>query len=362
MRYDTRLSIAGREIALDAPTYFIADIAANHDGDPERARALIHLAKQAGADCAKFQHFLARNIVSDYGFKAMGGRQSHQSKWNKSVFEIYEQYHCPRDWTDMLVAECRAAGIDFMTTPYDFAAIDAFAGPVPAFKVGSGDLSWPESLERMARTGKPILLATGASTMDEVERAAETILAHNRQLCLMQCNTNYTAALENFASINLNVLRTYALRWPGMVLGLSDHTLGPATVLGAVALGARVIEKHFTDDNAREGPDHHFAMNPATWRDMVDRTRELELALGSGIKRVEPNERDTVVIQRRAIRVRADLPDGLPAGTVLAPEHLEVLRPCPRDGFAPYDMDRVLGRTLTRHLPAGDHLRAADLA
>lgn len=357
MRYDTTLNLAGREIAPDQPTYFIADLAANHDGDPERAKALIYSAKEAGADCAKFQHFLAKDIVSDYGFRNMGGQQSHQSTWEKSVYEVYEQYHCPRDWTDMLVETCRDAGIDFMTTPYDFEAIDAFADVIPGYKVGSGDITWPASLARIASKGKPVMLATGATSMEEVEGAVETILQHSSQICLMQCNTNYTGDLENYRYINLNVLRSYALHWPGMVLGLSDHTFGHATVLGAVTLGARIVEKHYTDDNSRVGPDHHFAMNPDTWREMIDRTRELEYALGDGVKRVEENERETVVIQRRALRAKTDIS----AGTILTDDHLEALRPCPEDGLAPYRQTEVVGRAATRDIPAGDHLRWTDL-
>src|SRR5262249_13384674 len=134
-------------------------------------------------------------------------------------------------------------------------------------------------------------------------------------------NTNYTGSLENFAYVNLRVIQSYALHWPGLPLGLSDHTPGHATALGAVALGARVIEKHFTDDTTRKGPDHPFSMTPATWRDMVDRTRELERALGDGVKRVEANEADTVVVQRRCLRAASSLP----AGKVLAASDLEAL-------------------------------------
>ena len=357
MRYDTSLTLAGREIALDQPTYFIADIAANHDGNPERARDLIFAAKEAGADCAKFQHFVASEIVSDFGFRNLDGKQSHQSGWKKSVFEIYEEYHCPRDWTDMLVETCREADIDFMTTPYDFDAIDLFAEIVPGFKIGSGDITWPAAIERIAAKGKPVMLATGASPISEVEIAVDAILKHNRQICLMQCNTNYTGTLENYRHVNLNVLSSYALQWPGMILGLSDHTFGPSTVLGAVALGARVIEKHFTDDNSREGPDHHFAMNPVTWREMVDRTRELEQSLGDGVKRVEDNELETVIIQRRALRAKRDIA----ADTVLTDDHLEALRPCPADAVPPYRQADVTGKKTTRDIPAGDHIRWADL-
>ena len=146
---------------------------------------------------------------------------------------------------------------------------------VPAFKVGSGDIDWLEALEQMARHGKPMIIATGASSIEDVQRAVRCVSPLNRQLVLMQCNTNYTASPGNFDHIHLNVLKTYGTMFPDVILGLSDHTSGHATVLGAVALGARVIEKHFTDDNNREGPDHRFAMDPDTWRDMVDRTREL---------------------------------------------------------------------------------------
>jgi len=175
---------------------------------------------------------------------------------------------------------------------------------------------------------------------------------------LMQCNTNYTGSLENFRHIHLRVLQSMRQAYPQMVLGLSDHTPGHATVLGAVALGARVVEKHFTDDRGRVGPDHGFSMDPASWRDMVDRTRELEAALGSTQKTVAENERDTVVVQRRSIRARR----ALAAGDSLQAGDLEVLRPCPNDGIPPYAIDEVLGRRLRRDLSAGEHLRWTDLA
>jgi N-acetylneuraminate synthase len=169
----------------------------------------------------------------------------------------------------------------------------------------------------------------------------------------MQCNTNYTASLENFRHIHLNVLGTYRMMFPDVVLGLSDHTPGHATVLGAVALGARVVEKHFTDDNAREGPDHPFSMNPLTWREMVERTRELELALGTPRKRVAENECETVVIQRRCLRARGRIG----AGTVLTRAMIDVLRPAPRDAIFPYDLDRVLGARTRADLDEGDAFR-----
>ena len=358
MKPDRELNIAGRRVGRDEPTYFIADIAANHDGDLKRAIRLIHLAAEAGANAAKFQHFNAATIVSDAGFRELGGQQSHQAKWKKSVFEVYRDASVDLGWTPALVEACKAAGITFFTSPYAFDLVDAIDPHVPAYKIGSGDITWLEMIEYIARKGKPFILATGASTMDEVRAAVNVALSHNRKFALLQCNTNYTASLENFRFIQLNVLRSYREMYPDLVLGLSDHTSGHATVLGAVALGGRIIEKHFTDDMTRTGPDHAFSMDPKSWREMVDRTRELERSLGTGVKRVEANEKETVVLQRRAIRLKSDLP----VATTLAREHLEVLRPCPEDALPPWRIGDVLGRQLKRPIKAGEHLRWSDIA
>ena len=352
-----RLDIGRRSIGDGTPTYFIADISANHDGQLQRAIDLIHLSAQAGADAAKFQNFRASRIVSDHGFRSLGGQQAHQAKWKKPVSEVYADASLPWEWTERLAAECEKAGIDYFSTPYDVEAVDMLDPYVRLFKIGSGDITWPEMLEKVARTGKPVLIAAGASDLGDVQRAMDVLRPLNAQICLMQCNTNYTGSLENFRHIHLNVLKSFATLYPDAVLGLSDHTPGHATVLGAVALGARVVEKHFTDDTSREGPDHPFSMDPVTWRDMVDRTRELELALGSAEKFVAENERDTVVVQRRALRAAADLEPG----TVLTREMIDVLRPAPRDGIFPYDLERVVGMRVRAGLRAGEHLRWGQL-
>lgn len=351
------IKIAERVIGDGNPSYFIADIAANHDGDVGRAIALIHLAAEAGADAAKFQHFRAEHIVSRQGFES-GPKVSHQSKWKRSVFEVYQSASVPWEWTERLKSACDEAGIHFFSSPYDLEAVDMLDPYVPAFKIGSGDITWPAILEHIARKNKPVLLATGASELREVERAVGTILAINPQLLLMQCNTNYTGSAENLSFVNLRVLQKFSSMYPDLVLGLSDHTPGHVTVLGAVSLGARAIEKHFTDDRSREGPDHPFSMDPAGWREMVDRTRDLERALGDGVKRVEANEQETVVIQRRSLRATRDLQ----AGTVLTEEHLEALRPAPSDAITPDRLPDVVGRTVCRGLPKGEYLKWTDLA
>ena len=357
MNYDTQFKLGELLLAIDRPTYFIADIGANHDGDLQRAKDLVRRAKDAGADAAKFQHFDAPKIVSDYGFRNLGEAKSHQEKWDRPVFDVYEQYSINNDWNHTLWETAREAGIAWMTTPYDQEATDRVVDLLPAFKIGSGDITWLESIKHIASKGKPIFLATGASDIFEVEEAVNTVLAINRQLCLLQCNTNYTGNMDNIKYVNLKVLQSFALHWPGMPLGLSDHTPGHASVLGAIALGARAIEKHFTDDTRRKGPDHGFAMDPRTWREMVDRSRELENALGDGIKRVEENEKDAAIVQRRSIRLKQDLA----AGTILKPDHLVCLRPAPADSIAPSRIGLVLGRRLTRDKVKSAELRHEDL-
>ena len=201
-----KIQIGTHTISENEPTYFIADISANHDGDLERAKLLIRLAKEAGADAAKFQNFRAPEIVSDYGFKAMGGQLSHQSTWKKSVFDVYKDASIPFEWTPVLKEACDRVGIDYFSSPYDFDSVDMLEPYVPAYKIGSGDITWPEILERMARKGKPVILSTGASNIGEVQQAVDILLGINPQLVVLQCNTNYTASLENYDHIHLRVL------------------------------------------------------------------------------------------------------------------------------------------------------------
>ena len=352
------LKLGRSTVGFNHPAYFVADIAANHDGDLDRAKRLIQLCADAGANAAKFQNFRAPRIVSDRGFRALGAQVTHQAKWKKSVFEVYKDAAVSWDWTPELQKECDACGIDYFSSPYDLEAVDMLDPYVELFKIGSGDITWPELLAKVASKGKPVLLATGASGMDDVERAVQQILKINQNLVLMQCNTNYTGSRENFRHIHLRVLETYRNSFPNLILGLSDHTPGHATVLGAIALGARVIEKHFTDDITRPGPDHQFSMTPQSWREMVDCTRELEMAMGSTDKFIATNELDTVVVQRRCLRAATSLL----RGTALQPEMLEALRPAPADAVMPYDLSRILGKRLKTELSAGEHLRWSMIA
>jgi N-acetylneuraminate synthase len=345
--------IADSAISTNSQTYFIADIAANHDGSLTKAKELIYMAKESGANAAKFQHFKAKTIVSDYGFKSLGSKASHQKSWKKSIYEVYQDAEVPLEWTQELYNTCKDANIDFFTSPYDIDEIDYINQYVPAYKVGSGDITFHDVVIKMANYNKPMLIATGASDISEVIKIMQTVEKINRNIVLMQCNTNYTANDDNFKYIQLNVLKSYALLFPNAILGLSDHTLGHTTVLGAVALGAKVIEKHFTDNNNLDGPDHKFSMNPVTWREMIDRTRELEYALGGSIKKVEDNEKETCILQRRCLRATRDLK----SGDIITTDMVEALRPAPKGSILPYEADDILGKLLTNDIVSGADLK-----
>lgn len=356
VNYNFEFKINDKLISINSQTYFIADIASNHDNDLDRAIDLIHEAKKAGADAVKFQHFTADTIVSDYGFKNLDS-MSHQASWEKSVYDTYKDAECDVNWTEELVKAAKRDNIEFMTTPYNYGILNSIDKNVNAYKIGSGDITWVEFIEHLSKLNKPILLATGASNLEDTKRAVNSVLKFNPNLCLMQCNTNYTGSVENFKYINLNVLKTFSKLYPNMILGLSDHSPYHAAVLGAIALGARVVEKHFTDDNSRVGPDHAFSMNPETWREMVDRSRELENALGDGVKRIESNEKETVVVQRRCIRLK----NNLEKYETITRNDIEFLRPAPKNSFEPYRVNEIINKKVNKFKSKGDAIFMDDL-
>jgi sialic acid synthase SpsE len=349
------LKLGKKRVGLAHKPYFIADIAANHDGELSRAKDLIWVAKEAGADCAKFQHFLADKIVNDVEFKKIESVQTHQSEWKKSVSQIYDHYHFRREWTKEIYDECQEADIEFSTSPYDYNAVDEVINYVNFLKIGSGDISWIDFLSYLKSKNKPLIIASGASTLSDVERAVAALDLN--QLVLMQCNTNYTLEGDKHQYVNLNVLKLYKEKFPSVILGLSDHTLGHGSVLGSIPLGARVIEKHFTDDNSREGPDHKFALNPVNWKEMVELSNEVFETLGDGKKRVEKNEENAFIVQRRSIVCNKDLK----SGHVISEQDLDYLRPCPPESFHPFEKKLVIGKKLIKDKCLHESLMHDDL-
>jgi N-acetylneuraminate synthase len=352
-----KFQIDGVAIGVGEPTYFIADIAANHDGSLNRAKELIWLAKEAGANAAKFQHFKAEKIVSDYGFSNLDDSESHQAGWKKSVVKTYEDASIPTEWTFELHKTCIDAGITFLSTPYDFDSVDHIDEYVSAYKIGSGDIDWLELIEYISKKNKPIVFATGASSFEETERIVNILERNKNSFAVLQCNTNYTANLENYSYINLRVIELYKESWPELVVGLSDHSRGLAAVLGAVSLGAKIIERHFTDDIGREGPDHKFATTPSEWALMVEEVRRLELALGFKQKMVCENEKISAVVQRRCVRANIDLK----AGAKLKRADLSVLRPAIHNAVLPNEIGQIIGKVIKHDVGIGKEIMWSDI-
>ena len=351
------IQIGSVSIGEKYPVCFIADIGANFDGSLDRALMLIELAASAGANIVKFQSYDPKKIVSDYGFKILG-KMSHQKDWNKTVVETWEDAKLPNEWIPQLASACVAKGVEFMSTPYSFEAVDALEPYVNAYKIGSGDIDYHDFLEYVARKKKPIILSTGASTLPEVRAAIKTILKINPYipLVLMQCNTNYTGDVDNYKYLHLKVLDIYKTQWY-CVLGVSDHTIDIDVITASVALGARVIERHFTDDYLRDGPDHRFACDTDDWGQMIEAAQRANAMLGNGMKRVEDNELETRYVQRRCLRVK----DMVLEGGGIAEDNIEVLRPATWDSLPPAYFKYAVDKKAIRNIPAGDYLRMEDL-
>ncbi|MGY8908677.1 MAG: N-acetylneuraminate synthase family protein [Flavobacteriales bacterium] len=387
------IKIGNRKIGVDEPVYFIADIASNHGGDLGKAKELIYASAESRVDAVKMQNFSAQSIVSDYGFKNLTNVNTHQSKWKTSVFDSYKAASIPFEWTLELKELTEKLGMDYFTSPYSMELVKLVEPHVSAFKVGSGDITWHEIIKLMASLKKPVLIATGASTFEEIKSSVEVALSKTQDIILMQCNTNYTArhgedinlTRERISNLNLSVLKAYSELWPQLPIGLSDHTHGSLSVLAAVGLyNCSVVEKHLTFDSTLEGQDHPFSMMPKEWLKMVEETEQLKvklkgvnsfkeklkitsqnvdnteflnLSIGNGIKKVEDNEKNTVIVQRRAIRTSKNLA----VGDTIKEEDLVVLRPCPVDALPPYKMQEILGKKLTRAIVEGDYIKAVDI-
>lgn len=290
------IKIGKKIIGDNYPCYIIAEIGSNFNGSLPLAKKLIKLAKKCGADAAKFQVFTTENLISEKGFEQ---KNTFQKKWKKSVWDVYQNAEFPRDWHTELNSYSKKLGIDFFTSPWDFDAVDSLVKlKAPVIKIGSGDITYLEILKYIGSKNLPILLATGASTLEEISIAVKTIKSTgNDKIILMQSITQYPSKISD---ANLKVLQTLKNKF-NLNVGYSDHSPGSLVSLSSVALGARVIEKHFTLDPKMSGPDHPHSMSPDNFKSMVKDIRTLENAFGTGVKKVETSEKQTRIIQRRGI-------------------------------------------------------------
>ena len=347
VRFNKEIEINNRKIGENHPTYFIAEIGANFDGSIDKAKRLIDAAKASGADCAKFQTFSTPKIVSEGGFSRMQLKGVHGS-WGRTVSEVFKDAEFPIAWHKEIADYCKQVGIDFSTSPYYKEAVDLCIDlDVPFIKIGSGEITWLEMLDYIARKGKPVMLATGDATMAEIDEAVRTIEATgNKDLVLMQCITNYPSKID---SANVNVLKTYQSAFD-VLTGYSDHAPGHVVALASVVIGGRVIEKHFTLNKHDKGPDHPHSMEPDEFKFMVDSVREVERAMGSTCKEVVAEESETVYVQRRCLYAKKDIPKG----HIMSADDIDVLRPAL--GIPPKYKSVIIGKECRTDIKKGQPL------
>lgn len=346
------VEIRGREIGPGHPCFIVAEAGVNHNGDPELARGLVDAAAETGVDAVKFQTFKAERLVSPAAPKA--AYQARGTRADESQLEMLRKLELSPDVHRELFARCRERGLLFMSTPFDEESADLLDElGVAVFKIGSGELTnWP-FLKYVAEKKKPIILSTGMSYLSEVDEAVRTIRqAGNDRLILLHCVSNYPA---DPADVNLRAMRAMEAAF-GLPVGFSDHTLGIDVAVAAVALGAAVVEKHFTLDRDLPGPDHRSSLEPDQLTRLVKAIRDVELALGSGEKRPAASEQGNRQVVRRSLHLRVDAE----AGTAVQREMLVALRP--GGGIGPEAWDRVVGHRLRHSLRAGAQLAWEDLA
>jgi N,N'-diacetyllegionaminate synthase len=336
------IEIAGRTIGPGYPCFVIAEAGVNHNGDLDMALRMIDAAAEAGADAVKFQTFSADRLVTRQAPKAAYQKQATSAK--EGQYAMLRRLELSSADHRSLIAHAQARGLVFLSTPFDHASADLlFELDVPAIKVGSGELTDLPLLEHIARGRKPIILSTGMAYLGEVEEAVRCIQAEGgASLVLLHCVSNYPA---NEADVNLRAMTTMREAF-GLSVGYSDHTLGITVPIAAVALGACVIEKHFTLDRSLPGPDHKSSLEPAGLQAMVQAIRDVEVALGDGLKRPRVSELDTARVARKSVVSQVDISPG----TVITAEMLTTKRP--GTGIPPRELTWVVGRTARVMIPA----------
>jgi N-acetylneuraminate synthase/N,N'-diacetyllegionaminate synthase len=347
MRSDAAIvEIAGRKVGPGEPCFIVAEAGVNHNGDPETARRLVDAAAQAGADAVKFQTFQASRLVSPRAPKAE--YQTAATAKEESQLEMLRRLELSAEAHGDLYAHCRRLGILFLSAPFDEESAEFLNQlGVAAFKIPSGEITNIPFLERVADFGKPMIVSTGMACLGEVEAALNAIHRRGcRELILLQCVSSYPTAP---ADANLAAMETLRRAF-GVPVGYSDHTMGLEVSLAAVALGACVIEKHFTLDRSLPGPDQRASLEPAEWKALVEGIRNVEAALGHGRKEPAPSERNTAEVARKSLHAAVDIP----CGGMLSAASVVAMRP--GTGLPPAMLPYVIGRVARRPIAAGEIL------
>lgn len=340
------LSIASRKIGPGQPVYIIAEMSGNHGQSYEEAVRIVHAMKNAGADAVKIQTYTADTITIDS--KSPEFIHQGSGQWaGRNLYDLYREAYTPWEWQPHLKREAENLGMDFFSSPFDPSSVDFLESiGVPAYKIASFELVDIPLIRKVARTGKPVIMSTGMGSVDEIQAAVDAVYAERRgNLALLKCTSAYPATPE---SMNLATIADMAVRFK-VPIGLSDHSLALSVPVAAIALGACIIEKHFTMSRAVKGPDNSFSLEPDEFRDMVNSVRIAERAVGR--VSYEPTEKESESrIFRRSLYVVTDMT----CGELFTERTVRSIRPA--NGLPPSQYERVLASRAACDIKAGTPL------
>ena len=324
--------------------YIIAEAGVNHNGDINIAKRLVDAAVDAGADAVKFQTFKAQNLVCKNAGKA--AYQLETTEQAETQYEMLKKLELTEKMHEELVPYCRERGIAFLSTPFDVESVDLLLQyEIPLIKIPSGEITNYPYLKKIGKTGKKVILSTGMSTLDEVRDAVQILKNEGTdKIILLHCNTEYPTPM---CDVNLLAMKTMQEEL-GLPVGYSDHTKGIEIPIAAAALGACVIEKHFTLDRTMEGPDHKASLEPHELRAMVCAIHNIEQAMGDGVKRPSASERRNIGIVRKSIVAKRDISEG----EILSVENITTKRP--GTGISPMMWEKVIGQSARKNYKADE--------
>lgn len=336
------MKIGNREIGAQAPAYIIAEMSANHAGDIENAKKIIHAAKAAGVDCVKIQTYTADTITIDCDKPYF---QIGEGTWNgENLYRLYQKAYTPWEWQAELKKEAESIGLDFFSTPFDKTSVDFLEEiGVGFYKIASFEIVDIPLIKYVASKGKPIIMSTGMSTIGEIEDAVNAVRSQgNDQLALLRCASAYPAITDE---MNLMTMKNMAEVFH-VPVGLSDHSMGSVGAVAAVALGANIIEKHFCLDRAIANPDSSFSMNPEEFAQMVRDVRQAEKAIGKVSYGATEQEKSNVTFRRSIFCVK-----DIKKGEKLTEENVRVIRP--GHGMKPKFYEEILGQVALQDIERG---------
>ncbi|WP_294376401.1 N-acetylneuraminate synthase family protein [uncultured Clostridium sp.] len=338
------IEISNKVLGKEKPTFIVAEIGANQNNNVEDIKKIVKVAKECGVDAVKFQTYTSEELLADKERVITWGKKGKEK--TQTIADMFDEIKFDRDKHREVFEYAKSLGLIVFSTPFSVDGVRFLNSlNVPCFKVASSDVNYVDMLIEIAKTNKPVILSLGKCSLSEADKAISLLQENGcENLILMHCVAQYPSPMNE---MNLKIIESLKIMYPECIIGFSDHSVGITAAIGAVALGARVIEKHFTLDKNLEGPDHWFSMNPIEMKEMVTEIRNLEMAMGSSRKRVLPCEKKEKEVSTRSLVINKDIKNG----EQVRKEDLDMLRP--GWGISPFDKDKVVGLKVTKDLNKG---------